>query len=685
EVRWQDAGGRRTRMVQRRLVHMRDWHLAALEVQLTAENWSGILEVQSALDGRVENANVQRYRRLHSRHLEALEAQAAADGGLFLRVRTTQSRLEIAQAAVTRLHRDGRRLDLDGQIVREPDYAAVRFAVPVAENQTITVEKVLALYTSRDWAIAGCGLAARKAISRAGDFARLLAGHALAWKHLWDRFDLALDIDGADDNVTCVLRLHLFHLLQTACLNTLDLDAGIPARGWHGEAYRGHIFWDELFAFPLYNLRLPEITRSLLMYRYRRLDEARAMAREAGRRGAMFPWQSGSDGREESQTMHLNPRSGRWVEDPTRLEHHVGSAIAYNVWHYHEVTGDLEFLSYYGAEMLLEIARFWAGSAVWNGQRQRYDIRRVMGPDEYHERYPDAEAAGLNNNAYTNVMAAWVLDRALAVLELLPDDRRRELEELLDLQPAELDLWDHVGRRLTVPFHGDGIISQFEGYEQLKELDWDAYRQKYGDIQRLDRILKAEGDSPDRYKISKQADALMLFYLFTSEQLQELFRRQDYPFDPDAIPRTIDYYLKRTSHGSTLSRVVHSWVLARADRGTSWRLFTEALKSDLEDVQGGTTEEGIHLGAMAGTVDLVQRGYTGLAVQGDALCFSPCLPREIACLRLRIRFRGHDLALTVTHRQLTVQAGNGNVRPIRVAVKDDVRKLGGGGTLEFAL
>ena len=116
---------------------------------------------------------------------------------------------------------------------------------------------------------------------------------------------------------------------------------------------------------------------------------------------------------------------------------------------------------------------------------------------------------------------------------------------------------------MRVVFHGDGIISQFEGYDQLEEFDWDGYREKYKDIQRLDRILEAEGDTPNRYKVSKQADVLMLFYLLSAEELYEIFERLGYPFDYETIPRNIDYYLKRTSHGSTLSRVVHAWVLAR--------------------------------------------------------------------------------------------------------------------------
>src|SRR5664280_529591 len=176
------------------------------------------------------------------------------------------------------------------------------------------------------------------------------------------------------------------------------------------------------------------------------------------------------------------------------------------------VTQEGQVLRDYGAELLLEIARFWASIAHFNPTRGRYEIHGVMGPDEFHEKYPDAEQGGLRNNAYTTVMVAWLCDVAGQVLSLLPESRAEALRARLGLRDDELRKWQEMSRRMFVPFHGDGIISQFEGYEELAELDWEAYRAKYGNIQRLDRILRAEGDDPDRYKLAKQADTVMLFF-----------------------------------------------------------------------------------------------------------------------------------------------------------------------------
>ncbi|MEX2240467.1 MAG: glycosyl hydrolase family 65 protein [Burkholderiales bacterium] len=677
-VRFRDAAGRHTRFDERRLVHMAEPHLAALETVLTAEDWSGPLEVVSALDARVENAGVARYRDLARRHLEPLEARAAGADTVLLKVRTLQSRLEIALAARTRLDRPCQARELV-----EAGYAGSRLHLEPRQGEPLRIEKIVALHTSRDRAISECGEAALASAARAPDFAALAASHGLAWSHLWQRFDIALEDGG--ERTQRILRLHIFHLLQTASPNSKMLDAGVPARGLHGEAYRGHIFWDELFIFPLLNFRLPEITRALLLYRYHRLGAAREAARAAGYRGAMFPWQSGSSGREESQVLHLNPRSGRWIPDHTYLQRHVNAAIAYNVWQYYQVTRDLEFLGFYGAEMFLEIARFWGGFATFNETHQRYEILGVVGPDEFHTADAETGRPGLDNHAYTSVMAAWVLARAFDVLAALPDERRRELRETLALGDEELARWDDASRRMRVAFHGNGIISQFEGYEQLAELDWDRYRAEYRDFSRLDRVLEAEGDDVNRYKASKQADVLMLFYLFSAEELEEIFGRLGYSFPADTIPKNVAYYAARTTHGSTLSRVVNSWVLARSDRAGSWRQFLEALESDVGDIQGGTTSEGIHLGAMAGTVDLVQRGYTGIEARGDVLWLNPRLPQELACLRLTVRYRGLTLDLEVRQEVLEVHARASNAAPIALGVVDAVHSLKAGETRRFPL
>jgi alpha,alpha-trehalase len=679
-VRVRDKAGRETTVESRRLVHMGNPHLAALQMTIRPENWSGEIEVMTALDGRIINAGVARYRQLNSTHLTPLEAKPFNADGMLLVVETNQSRLRVAEAARTRFHSGGKAIAPERETRLEEGYIAQHAVVTLGEGESVTIEKVVALHTGRDSAISEPALAAVRFVSAAGGFGDLRKSHELAWHQLWERCDITLQ----DSHRTqMVMRLHIFHLLQTVSLHSKELDVGVPARGLHGEAYRGHIFWDEIFILPFLNFRLPDISRSLLLYRYRRLPMARVLAKEQGLAGALYPWQSGSSGREESQVMHLNPRSGRWTQDNTHLQRHANAAIAFNIWRYYEATGDRRFMAGYGAEMFVEIARLWASLTSWDEEKGRYEINGVMGPDEFHDAYPDCATPGLNNNAYSNVMAAWVLAKAEEVLQLIPAERRRELEDLLGLSEEEVARWDDISRKLFVPFHGEGIISQFEGYEDLEELDWKAYRAKYDDIQRLDRILEAEGDTVNRYKASKQADVLMLFYLFSFSELRQLFRRLGYGLNAKSMRTTIAYYLPRTSNGSTLSRLVHSWVLARSDRSQSWRLFKDALESDLGDSQHGATAEGIHLGAMAGTVDLIQRGQTALEIQKGVLHLSPCMPKELQGMQLRLLYQGSPLYAEVSAHKVIFTAPEDWAGPNKIGVRNRVHPFKAGDRLEF--
>ncbi|WP_406344154.1 glycoside hydrolase family 65 protein [Streptomyces sp. NBC_01578] len=665
---YEDEAGRRLVVEQCRLVHMGTPHLAALHMVFTADGWTGSIEVEAAIDGDIRNTGVSRYQDLSNRHLTGWSTGAEQDDVVWLRCRTVESDIGFALASrtVATSGGPGRHTDDSGRHSRLRQASRQIFqtlVLPLGPARDAVVDKTVALYTSRDPAIGSPLRAAVAAVRTAPEFAELLASHHRAWAGLWRR--ARIEVPGEAGRI---LRLHLFHVLQTLSPHTAELDVGVPARGLHGEAYRGHVFWDELFVLRFLSLHFPEVSRGLLDYRYRRLPEACRAAQQAGRAGAMFPWQSADDGREETQELHLNPRSGRWLPDRSRLQHHVGSAVAYNVWQYCQATADTEYLHSKGAEMLLQIARFWAAGAEWDASPARYRIRGVVGPDEYHDAYPGAGSAGIDDNAYTNVTAAWVLARATELYRDLPESRRRTLLERSGLDPAELERWEDISRRLYVPYH-HGVISQFAGYGELDELDWAAYRERYGDIRRLDRILEAEGDTVNRYQASKQADVLMLGYLFSPGELGGLFQRLGYVLDDETWRATVDYYLARTSHGSTLSSLVHAWVLARVHREEAWTYCEEALTGDVVDIQGGTTAEGIHLGAMAGTLDFVQRGMTGLETRDDALWLSPAPLPQLSKFGVRIRFRGHgDVDLGIRAQRLRIAVPHSHHPAVRLVL-----------------
>jgi len=678
-LRFRDKNKRETIILQRSFVHGKLMHWAALETTITPLNWDGEIEICSALDGTVANEGILRYQDLGKVHLDFIDSAHLDEKSMVLKMRTNESCLDIAMGARTEIFQNNIGGRAKSFVADNPDgYVAKRFIACVSKGDTLTVEKLVCIYTSRDTGIYECLSEAKDAIT--DDFVcfdSLLRSHIIAWELLWAKFDVRLELDdrSVQQYKQKIIRLYIFHLLQSSSVHSLDIDVGMPARGWHGEGYRGHIFWDEMIIFPILNYRSPRITRTLLMYRYRRLKEAKRAARESGYNGAMYPWQSGSNGREETQQMHLNPESNRWIPDNTYLQRHVNNAIVFNISQYFQVTNDIDFLAFYGGEITIEIARFWASLATYNSELDRYEILGVMGPDEYHDAYPGADAPGLNNNTYTNITVMFVMDQALNLQNIIPEQDWENLKKKLEIKDEELILWKKMSRRMRIVFQEDGIISQFEGYEALKEFDWEGYKTQYGNIQRVDRILEKEGDSANNYKLCKQPDVLMLFYIFSAETLKKMFRRLDYPVEKNFISKNINYYLKRTTNGSSLALTIHAWIEARQARDLSWKLFSQALEIDMVDARTGSTREGIHLAAMSGCIDILQRGYAGLEIRSDILILNPLLPKSINRIRFHIRYRKHWLNLEITQHDVKVKSLTTKATPFMIMIKDEIIRL----------
>ncbi|HBG61201.1 MAG: hypothetical protein A2Y03_06250 [Omnitrophica WOR_2 bacterium GWF2_38_59] len=655
-LRWQDQEGRTTLVENHRIVSMAHPHCGAMTFSITPENYSGTITIRSGIDGSVINAGVERYKQLNSKHLEPMSMGEFGDDGIFLQKITNQSKIQITEAMRTLIFKGDEKIKTKLNVISHGRQKIIQeFSIKSKKGQKHTIEKLVSIYTSRDHGVADDCLMAKDAVSSIENFDSLYQPHQAKWKALWKRFDIELK---GDDFVQKVLRLHAFHLLQTASTYNEDIDAGMPARGLHGEAYRGHIFWDELYVFPFFNLHAPEITRALLMYRYRRLGAAKEYAQQNGYCGAMYPWQSASTGSETTQIIHLNPMSGKWGEDYSCLQRHVSIAIAYNVWTYYYTSNDRGFLDRYGAEMMLEISQFWSSAAKLNNKTGRYDIAKVMGPDEYHEYTPGNTEGGLTNNAYTNVMVCWVLEKTLFIVEhLMIEEDRNALLLKTGIREGDLSLWRDIITKMTVIMDENDIIHQFEGYMDLKELDWGEYRKKYENISRMDRILKAEGDTPDHYKVSKQADVLMLFYVLNYKELSAIFKRLGYPFSKAIMKKNFEYYYCRTSHGSTLSMVVHAYVadlLGYNDKAKDY--LVAALESDIFDTQGGTTQEGIHSGVMGGTLDLFLRTFAGLEISEETICLNPKMPKEWRFIKFSSRYKNIWFTVSLTHKHITVMA-----------------------------
>lgn len=278
-----------------------------------------------------------------------------------------------------------------------------------------------------------------------------------------------------------------------------------------------------------------------------------------------------------------------------------------------------------------------------------------MGPDEFHEYSLGNKEAGLQDNAYTNLMVAWLFNQIdLIVLSL----SKQDLNNILNQVNIDNDFWQQlktIKENLALSINEQNIIGQFDGYFALEEIDWQKYRNKYGNIYRLDRILRAEGKLADNYKIAKQPDLLMIFNNFNQDVVSSLLEKMNYPASDNYVEKNFNYYFSRTSHGSTLSRVVHASLAENIKSSAlSWQLYQDALFSDYQDIQGGTTSEGIHTGVMAATLNMTIMTYGGVDIRQPLLKINPSLPTHWQHLQFKLCHLGINYQFFITREQLSI-------------------------------
>lgn len=643
----EDNKGRKTRTITKRTASFSKMQVVAQSYTLIPQNYRGVVNIASTLDGDIVNGGVERYKSLNSEHL--VQHNVGNDGLQgYMYVETSQSKFGVFVPFKHRVIADG--VDVVAQHTDKT--TTTIFTKQCQEQQPFTIEKIMTYVTSKE--VQGdLGTVAYPILNSVQTFDQIVAENADAWMKNWNEVDIKVSGDILSQKI---LRLHTYHLLLSASQNNEMLDASITARGLSGEAYRGHIFWDEIFILPFYNIHYPKTARQILMYRYNRLEAAKKNAAEQGYKGAMFPWQSGHDGGEETQTFALNPITGEWGPDFSSYQRHVSLAVAYDVWQYVHVTNDWDFMKNFGAEMMFEVARFWASKAELNKETGRYTIDKVMGPDEFHEGYPGQHGGGVRDNAYTNIMVAWLFEKIREIGVKLGAEFSAFAQKV-HLTEEEYKKWQEIKTKLNIVIDENGIISQYDGYFDLKELNWEFYKNKYKNVYRMDRLLKAEGESADDYKVAKQADTLMTFYNLDRMVIEGIFKELGYALPENYLEENLKYYLARTSHGSTLSRIVHAKLAKMInDEELSWQLYKEALGSDYKDIQGGTTAEGIHSGVMAATLDVALTTFAGVNTRKEILEIAPKLPQHWNQIQFKLNFKGVDYFFIVRHNHVEVIA-----------------------------
>jgi kojibiose phosphorylase len=607
-VCWRSPKGRTVELRFERWASINDPHVLAVRCDITPVDFDGFIDVQASLNGYPENQGFN--------HWEIVQ-QGKQDNTIWLAPRTRSSRIQLGVTAKMEL------VGSDGTVqgTSVPGYPTLATTFVVNAGQTYGVEKIVTVFTSRD--VDDPLAAARDRSAMLPDYKTLRSAHRNAWATIWDKSDV--DIEG-DLRAQLALRYNLFQLL--ICGSKTDDRVSIPAKTLSGFSYRGHVFWDtEIFILPFFTFTQPETARRLLSYRYHTLEGARRKALHYGYKGAMYAWESADTGDEVTPRWALPNQPYAediriWCRDQ---EIHISADVAYAILQYWQATGDDAWMRDYGAEIVLDTAIFWSSRVDLNIKSERYEIREVIGADEYHEH--------VSNNAFTNRMAQWHLEKALDVYAWLQStypEKAAALDTQLNLSQERRSRWRDIAQNIWIPFNPDtGIIEQFEGFFQLKDIDLPSYEPRTKSMQALLGIAGANAQ-----QVLKQPDVLMLMYLMRFTQ--------SFPYSPELLATNWDYYAPRTdiTYGSSLGPAIHAILASDLSKvAEAYERFMQAAMVDLEDVRGNAAE-GIHGASAGGIWQAAVFGFGGIQLTEDGPRATPHLPPGWTRLRFRLHWRG---------------------------------------------
>jgi len=601
-VRWSSPAGSEASLVFKRFASLADEHLLCIRCQITPQ-FEGTVEIRAGLIGNMDNEGFAHWHWVN---------QGERSGVYYLHNRTRSSNIELGLAMRLTSSLTPAQTD-DWDVQNAP---TLRMSFSATRGETITVDKVVGIATSRD--ISNPVDMAVEHASAAQSWEAVLELHRQAWDREWERCDIQIE---GDDEAQIAIRFNLFQLLIAAPRH--DDRVNIGAKTLSGFGYRGHSFWDtEIFMLPLFTYTSPEIARNLLDYRYQRLPGARRKAQANGFQGAQFPWESADTGEEVTPTWvpHYADRNKLiriWTGD---IEIHISADVAYAAHLYWQVTGDESWFIAKGAELILDTAKFWASRAEWNPETENYEFNDVIGPDEYHDH--------IDNNFYTNRMAKWNLQTALDVVEWLKVRAPQKADELiqqLGLSPDLLAKWKEVSNLIYLAIDSEDLIEQFEGYFDRRDVDLAALEPREISAQVLFGI-----EGCNETQVLKQPDVLMLQYLLRKE------------FTDEQVRVNYDYYTARTDHtfGSSLGPSIQAIMACEVGKPEdAYEHFIRAVRADLRDVRGNA-RDGIHGASAGGTWQAVVFGFGGLRVTPEGWSTRPRLPKHWRRLAFRFLHRG---------------------------------------------
>lgn len=635
--------GKIVKVKSTRFCSIADDEVGAIRYSITPVNFDGKITLMPFIDGDIKNQDSN-----YDEKFWTLVSDEITDSEAYIKLRTKKTEFEVCTGSHIELYKNSDKVSINPEAVRKEKFVGQTFSVEVKANEEITLIKIAANLSSENYAKESLLKEAKAVIAKATakGFDTLLKEQTEAWATKWEESDIVIE---GDVSAQQAIRFNIFQLFQT--YTGKDDRLNIGPKGFTGEKYGGSTYWDtEAYCVPFYLATAPqEVSKNLLVYRHKQLGKAIENAAKLGFKdgAALYPM----------VTMNGEECHNEW--EITFEEIHRNGAIAFAIYNYIRYTGDENYLSDFGLEVLIGIARFWKQRVNWSCEKQQYVMLGVTGPNEYEN--------NVNNNWYTNLLATWCMKYATEAAEIVKNQQPEKYNNLLkslNFDAQEFADWADIIEKMYCPEDKNlGIFLQQDGYldkEQTLVKDLPASERPINQKWSWDRILR----SP----FIKQADVLQGLYFFEED------------YDLETIRRNFDFYEPRTVHESSLSPCVHSILAAKLnDEARAYEFYLRTARLDLDDYNNDT-EDGLHITSMAGTWMSVVEGFAGMRVRDGKLQFNPFLPKQWKSFSFTIGFRGATLKINITENGINIK--NNNAVDLEIGIRNQFYKLSGNAEIE---
>lgn len=581
--------------------------LCLIKYSVTSLNYNGKISLVPVLDGNIVNDEEHPNEKIWN-----ILRSGATNDCAYLWTQTRREDAQVCYAMTYQIFKNSKETVTNPIRIEKEKQVGFSVGVDVKPGDRMTLIKyvsiVSSLYYERQDLVDESVSQAREA--KANGWEALVEDHRQAWQDIWNETDVVIE---GDPEAQQGIRYNIFQLYQTYRGDDPRLNIG--PKGFTGEKYGGNTYWNtELCSVPFFLLSTPrEIVKNLLIYRYNQLPKAIENARKLGfdNGAALFP----------QVTCNGEECHSEW--EITFEEIHRNNIIAYAIAQHAALTGTLDYIAKYGLEVMIAISRFWSQRVSFSQPKQKYVILGVTGPDEYEN--------NVDNNWYTNFTCTRCLQMTLCYLEIIarqyPEEYARVRRITNFRQVEESERWRDIIDRMYLPEDKErGIFIQNDGYMDKELKSTDAIPAEERPINQhwsWDRILRS--------CYIKQSDVLLGLYLYY------------FNFDTETVRRNFEFYEPMTVHESSLSPHIHSILAARIGKvEKAYELFLHTTRLDLDDYNN-EGDQGLHITSMPGSWLAIVRGFAGLQIHGDALCFSPVLPRKWNSYSFKINYLGNTL------------------------------------------